>query len=126
MPAPETVHLSWDTTLAAGVTVEQFVVFGAGVSVATGAVIKAFSHLEGAAVGEGALMGPYARLRPGADIGPNVVPFGSLATLLVLGVARRKGHAVRGMDVFRAGIWTTPLVLAAAMAALALSLSIWG
>ena len=71
MPAPETVHLSWDTQLAAGVTVEQFVVFGPGVSVAGGAVIKAFSHLEGATVGEGALIGPYARLRPGADIGPD-------------------------------------------------------
>lgn len=69
MPAPETVHLSWDTTIAAGVTVEPFVVFGAGVSVASGAVIKAFSHLEGASVGEGALIGPYARLRPGAEIG---------------------------------------------------------
>jgi bifunctional UDP-N-acetylglucosamine pyrophosphorylase/glucosamine-1-phosphate N-acetyltransferase len=71
MPAPETVHLSWDTKLAAGVRVEQFVVFAPGVSVASGAVIKAFSHLEGAVVGEGALIGPYARLRPGADIGPD-------------------------------------------------------
>jgi len=70
MPAPETVHLSWDTQVAAGVTVEPFVVFGPGVSVASGAVIKAFSHLEGAFVGEGALIGPYARLRPGAEIGP--------------------------------------------------------
>ncbi|MBO9708908.1 MAG: bifunctional UDP-N-acetylglucosamine diphosphorylase/glucosamine-1-phosphate N-acetyltransferase GlmU [Caulobacter sp.] len=69
MPAPDTVHLCWDTRLAAGVTVEPFVVFGPGVSVARGAVIRAFSHLEGAAVGEGALIGPYARLRPGADIG---------------------------------------------------------
>jgi bifunctional UDP-N-acetylglucosamine pyrophosphorylase/glucosamine-1-phosphate N-acetyltransferase len=39
------------------------------VKVATGAVIRAFSHLEGATVGEGALVGPYARLRPGAAIG---------------------------------------------------------
>jgi bifunctional UDP-N-acetylglucosamine pyrophosphorylase/glucosamine-1-phosphate N-acetyltransferase len=70
MPAPDTVHLCWDTKLAAGVTVEPFVVFGPGVSVATGAVIKAFSHLEGASVGEAALIGPYARLRPGAEIGP--------------------------------------------------------
>lgn len=70
MPAPETVHLSWDTKIAAGAVVEPFVVFGPGVSVDTGAVIKAFSHLEGAAVGEGALIGPYARLRPGAEIGP--------------------------------------------------------
>ena len=69
MPAPDSVHLCWDTHLAAGVTVEPFVVFGPGVSVASGAVIKAFSHLEGATVGEGALIGPYARLRPGAEIG---------------------------------------------------------
>ena len=32
-------------------------------------MIRAFSHLEGAKVGEGALVGPYARLRPGAVIG---------------------------------------------------------
>jgi bifunctional UDP-N-acetylglucosamine pyrophosphorylase/glucosamine-1-phosphate N-acetyltransferase len=69
MLAPDTVHFSWDTKVAAGVTIEQFVVFAPGVSVATGAVIRAFSHLEGAKVGEGALIGPYARLRPGADIG---------------------------------------------------------
>jgi len=70
MPAPDTVHLSWDTQIAGGAVVEQFVVFGPGVSVESGAVIKAFSHLEGAHVGEGALIGPYARLRPGAEIGP--------------------------------------------------------
>ena len=69
MPAPDTVHLSWDTQVAGGAVLEQFVVFGPGVSVASGAVIKAFSHLEGATVGEGALIGPYARLRPGAEIG---------------------------------------------------------
>jgi bifunctional UDP-N-acetylglucosamine pyrophosphorylase/glucosamine-1-phosphate N-acetyltransferase len=39
------------------------------VTVETGAVIRAFSHLEGAVVRSGALIGPYARLRPGADIG---------------------------------------------------------
>ena len=69
MLAPETVHFSYDTEIAAGVTVEQFVVFAPGVTVETGAVIRAFSHLEGARVGAGALIGPYARLRPGADIG---------------------------------------------------------
>ena len=30
--------------------------------------IKAFSHLDGAVVGESALIGPYARLRPGTEI----------------------------------------------------------
>ena len=72
MLAPDTVHFSWDTQIAAGVQIEQFVVFAPGVSVETGAVIRAFSHLEGAQVGAGALVGPYARLRPGADIGEDV------------------------------------------------------
>jgi len=69
MVAPSTVYLSADTQIAGGVTVEPFVVFGPGVTVETGAVIRAFSHLEGATVRAGALIGPYARLRPGADIG---------------------------------------------------------
>ncbi len=64
--APETVFFSYDTNLAEDVVVEANVVFGPGVSVASGAVIRAFSHLEGAQVGEGAEVGPYARLRPGA------------------------------------------------------------
>jgi bifunctional UDP-N-acetylglucosamine pyrophosphorylase/glucosamine-1-phosphate N-acetyltransferase len=34
-----------------------------------GARIRAFAHLQGAAVAAGATIGPYARLRPGADIG---------------------------------------------------------
>jgi bifunctional UDP-N-acetylglucosamine pyrophosphorylase/glucosamine-1-phosphate N-acetyltransferase len=69
LQAPETVHLSWDTELAPGASVEPFVVFAPGVTVESGAVIRAFSHLEGAHVRSGALIGPYARLRPGADIG---------------------------------------------------------
>jgi bifunctional UDP-N-acetylglucosamine pyrophosphorylase/glucosamine-1-phosphate N-acetyltransferase len=69
MLAPETVHFAWDTEIEPGVTLEQFIVFAPGVKVETGAVIRAFSHLEGARVGPGALIGPYARLRPGADIG---------------------------------------------------------
>ena len=69
MPSPETVHVAWDTRIAAGVTVEPYVVFAPGVEVESGAVIRAFSHLEGAPVRAGAIVGPYARLRPGADIG---------------------------------------------------------
>ena len=67
----------------------------------------------------------YAALL-GANIGPSIVPFGSLATMLVLGVARKKGHPVSGVEVLKTGIWMTPIVLAAAAAALALSLSLWG
>lgn len=69
MTDPRTVYFSWDTEIAPGATVEPYVVFAPGVKVATGAVIRAFSHLEGCVVREDALIGPYARLRPGADIG---------------------------------------------------------
>jgi len=69
MPAPDTVHLAWDTRIGAGAVVEPNVVFAPGVEVEGGAVIRAFSHLEGARVRAGAIVGPYARLRPGADIG---------------------------------------------------------
>ncbi len=72
MAAPETVHLSWDTQIAGGVTVEPYVVFGPGVKVASGARIRSFSHLEGATVAAGAEVGPYARLRPGANLGEGV------------------------------------------------------
>ena len=68
MPAPDTVMLSHDTRLEGGCTVEPYVVFAPGVTVEAGAVIRSFSHLEGARVRAGALVGPYARLRPGADI----------------------------------------------------------
>ena len=67
--APETVFLSADTVLGRDVTVEPHCVFGPRVSVADGAVIHAFSHLEGATVAAGASIGPFARLRPGAAIG---------------------------------------------------------
>jgi bifunctional UDP-N-acetylglucosamine pyrophosphorylase/glucosamine-1-phosphate N-acetyltransferase len=66
--APETVFLSFDTELGRDVTVEPHVVFGRGVKVEDGVVIHAFSHLEGAHVASGAALGPYARLRPGAEI----------------------------------------------------------
>jgi bifunctional UDP-N-acetylglucosamine pyrophosphorylase/glucosamine-1-phosphate N-acetyltransferase len=41
-------------------------------SVATGAQIKPFCHIEGAAVGAKSMIGPYARLRPGAELAEDV------------------------------------------------------
>ena len=64
--APDTVFFSYDTEIANDVTVEPHVVFGPGVKIARGALIRSFSHLEGATVGEDCKVGPYARLRPGA------------------------------------------------------------
>jgi bifunctional UDP-N-acetylglucosamine pyrophosphorylase/glucosamine-1-phosphate N-acetyltransferase len=69
---PASVWFSHDTKLAQDVTVEPNVFFGPGVSVESGAVIHAFSHLEGAHVGAGTNVGPFARLRPGAKLGADV------------------------------------------------------
>jgi bifunctional UDP-N-acetylglucosamine pyrophosphorylase/glucosamine-1-phosphate N-acetyltransferase len=66
--APETVFFAWDTALARDVTIEPNVVFGPGVRVAEGATIHAFCHIEGAEIGEGVSVGPFARLRPGARL----------------------------------------------------------
>ena len=66
--APETVHFSADTRLGRDVIVEPNVVFGPGVEVADSVTIRAFSHLEGAKVATGATIGPFARLRPGAQL----------------------------------------------------------
>jgi bifunctional UDP-N-acetylglucosamine pyrophosphorylase/glucosamine-1-phosphate N-acetyltransferase len=66
--APETVFFAWDTTLGRDVTIEPNVVFGPGVTVAEGATIRAFCHLEGAEIGEGVSVGPFARLRPGTRL----------------------------------------------------------
>jgi len=70
--APETVFLSADTKFGKDVTVEPYVVFGEKVKVDDGAVIRSFSHLAGAHVGKGAIVGPFARLRPGAKLGEDV------------------------------------------------------
>ena len=37
-----------------------------------GAVIHPFTHIEGARIGAGASVGPFTRLRPGAELGPEV------------------------------------------------------
>ncbi|MDE2134685.1 MAG: bifunctional UDP-N-acetylglucosamine diphosphorylase/glucosamine-1-phosphate N-acetyltransferase GlmU [Alphaproteobacteria bacterium] len=71
MTAPDTVFLSYDTVLEADVQVEPYVIFAPGVAVRAGARIRAFSHLEGAEVGAGAIVGPYARLRPGTVLEEN-------------------------------------------------------
>ncbi len=67
--APETVFFAADTKLATGVKVEPYVVFGVGVKVEAGVEIRAFSHITGAHIRKNAVVGPFARLRPGADIG---------------------------------------------------------
>ena len=72
MIAPETVFMSVDTVLEQDVLIEPHVFFGHGVTVESGAVIHAFSHIEGARIGAGAQIGPFARLRPGTALAAGV------------------------------------------------------
>ena len=68
-----------EVTLGEGVRIGANCVI-ANASIAAGAVIHPFSHIEGGApgspdaveVGAGALVGPFARLRPGARLGAQV------------------------------------------------------
>lgn len=72
LTAPDTVHLAFDTVIGRDALIEPNVVFGPGVTVESGATIRAFSHLEGCHVSRGAVVGPYARLRPGAELAEDV------------------------------------------------------
>lgn len=70
--APDTVYFAHDTVIGRDAVIEQNVVFGPGVTVESGARIRAFSHLEGCHVSQRATVGPYARLRPGAELSEDV------------------------------------------------------
>ena len=70
--APDTVYLSLDTLIGRDTIIEPNVVFGPDVTVESGVTIRAFSHLEGCHVSRGSIVGPYARLRPGAELSENV------------------------------------------------------
>lgn len=69
---PKSVWFSWDTELGRDVTVFPNVVFGPGVKIADRVEIRAFCDIEDAVIGEGATIGPFARIRGGAELGPDV------------------------------------------------------
>lgn len=69
MADPATVWFALDTHVGRDAVIGQNVVFGPGVTVESGAEILPFCHLEGCHVSAGATIGPFARLRPGAEIG---------------------------------------------------------
>ena len=64
-----------DVTLGDGVSIGANCVIG-NARIAAGAVIHPYTHIDGeqaaVEVGEGALVGPFARLRPGAKLGQEV------------------------------------------------------
>jgi bifunctional UDP-N-acetylglucosamine pyrophosphorylase/glucosamine-1-phosphate N-acetyltransferase len=77
------LHCAGDVEIDVGCVFEGTVRLGEGVSVGAhcvirdavidaGAVIHPFTHIDGAQVGAGSLIGPYARLRPGAQLAEDV------------------------------------------------------
>ena len=64
-----TVWLSVDTRIGRDVTIGPNVAIGPRVVIEDGVEIRPFSHLEGVRVRKRAVIGPFARLRPGSDIG---------------------------------------------------------
>ncbi|KGJ03740.1 UDP-N-acetylglucosamine pyrophosphorylase /glucosamine-1-phosphate N-acetyltransferase [Paracoccus halophilus] len=69
---PATVWFALDTVIGRDAIIGQNVVFGPGVTVESGAEILPFCHLEGCHVSAGATVGPFARLRPGAELAGDV------------------------------------------------------
>ena len=69
---PTTVYFSADTEIGRDTVIEPSVVFGPGVRVGEGVEIRAFSHIAGARVGDRAIVGPFARLRTGSELGAEV------------------------------------------------------
>ncbi|GAB5427229.1 MAG: bifunctional UDP-N-acetylglucosamine diphosphorylase/glucosamine-1-phosphate N-acetyltransferase GlmU [Devosia indica] len=69
---PNSVWFSWDTEIGRDVTIFPNVVFGPGVKIAQNVEIRAFCDIEDAVIGEGSSIGPFARIRGGAQLGPDV------------------------------------------------------
>ena len=60
----------------------------------------------------------------GADVGPMITPFGSLATMLVLAFARRDGVEVRAGQLVMLGLWAAPVIVILTTVALSLSFAL--
>jgi arsenical pump membrane protein len=69
-------------------------------------------------------MGTVLAALIGADVGPMVTPFGSLATMLVLSFARRDGEAVHAGKLVMLGLCAVPLIVILTTLALSLSFAL--
>ena len=60
----------------------------------------------------------------GADVGPIITPFGSLATMLVLALAQREGEEVRSGRLVMLGLWAAPVMVVATTLVLTLTFAL--
>ena len=114
----------WLAHTAPGSPAALFVVSGA-----TAVASNLMNNLPTALVARSALSGSgietvFAAL-VGVDVGPMVTPFGSLATMLVLALARRDGAEVRAGSLVVFGLWAVPVLVVATTAALVPTFVLW-
>jgi arsenical pump membrane protein len=69
-------------------------------------------------------MGAVLAALVGADVGPMITPFGSLATMLVLAFARRDGVEVRAGRLVLLGLWAVPVLVVLTTLTLTLSFAL--
>jgi len=108
---------------------------GSAEKLLTAAGVTAFSsnivnNLPAALIARSVLLRSHAHMGTvlaaliGADVGPMITPFGSLATMLVLAFARRDGVEVRPGRLVLLGLWAVPVILVLTTLALALSFAV--
>jgi bifunctional UDP-N-acetylglucosamine pyrophosphorylase/glucosamine-1-phosphate N-acetyltransferase len=68
---PNSVFLNFDTKLQKNVVIHPNVVFGKNVTIEEYVEIKSFSHIEECKINEGAIIGPFARIRGESILGEN-------------------------------------------------------
>ena len=66
---PASVFFAADTKVGRDVVIGPNVQFGLGVEIGDEVEIRAFCHIEGASIENGATVGPFARIRPRSTIG---------------------------------------------------------
>jgi len=95
------------------------------VSGATAAASNVMNNLPAALLARSVLLKSHADTGMvlagliGADVGPMITPFGSLATMLVLALARHEGQEPPAGRLLALGLWATPMIVLAATLTLA-------
>ena len=94
---------------------------------ATALASNIVNNLPAALIARSVLLGAHAHTGTvlaaliGSNAGPMITPFGSLATMLVLALARRDGEEVRTGRLVVLGLWAVPTIVV--LTALSLSLT---
>jgi bifunctional UDP-N-acetylglucosamine pyrophosphorylase/glucosamine-1-phosphate N-acetyltransferase len=68
---PPSIYFAMDTVIGRDVTIGPAVMFGPNVKIEDGVTVHAYCHITGATLKRGAIVGPFARVRPGSSIGEN-------------------------------------------------------